>query len=63
MTGTQEEATEAYDVTNFDISRYNVEKIIASNTLLAGELARRTKEVDPKNELLWEERKKIMGGL
>ncbi|KAL4568804.1 hypothetical protein LXL04_024420 [Taraxacum kok-saghyz] len=59
---TQEEAAEAYDVaaikfrgvnavTNFDISRYNVEKIIASNTLLAGELARRTK-VDPTNELL-----------
>ncbi|KAI3824166.1 hypothetical protein L1987_05615 [Smallanthus sonchifolius] len=62
---TQEEAAEAYDVaaikfrgvnavTNFDISRYNVEKIIASNTLLAGELARRTKELDPTttNELL-----------
>ncbi|XP_071693480.1 AP2-like ethylene-responsive transcription factor ANT [Rutidosis leptorrhynchoides] len=55
---TQEEAAEAYDVaaikfrgvnavTNFDISRYNVEKIIASNTLLAGELARRTKEIVP----------------
>ncbi|KAL7611348.1 hypothetical protein Lser_V15G12637 [Lactuca serriola] len=62
---TQEEAAEAYDVaaikfrgvnavTNFDISRYNVEKIIASNTLLAGELARRTK-VDPTNELLCEQ--------
>ncbi|MED6122894.1 hypothetical protein PIB30_044195 [Stylosanthes scabra] len=49
---TQEEAAEAYDVaaikfrgsnavTNFDISRYDVERIIASNTLLAGELARR----------------------
>ncbi|KAI7741993.1 hypothetical protein M8C21_025749 [Ambrosia artemisiifolia] len=64
---TQEEAAEAYDVaaikfrgvnavTNFDISRYNVEKIMASNTLLAGELARRTKEVDTitttTNELL-----------
>ncbi|KAK9064910.1 hypothetical protein SSX86_016293 [Deinandra increscens subsp. villosa] len=62
---TQEEAAEAYDVaaikfrgvnavTNFDISRYNVQKIIASDTLLAGELARRTKEVDPTatNELL-----------
>ncbi|KAI3665631.1 hypothetical protein L6452_44260 [Arctium lappa] len=60
---TQEEAAEAYDVaaikfrginavTNFDISRYNVEKIIASNTLLAGELARRTKEVEPSNDLL-----------
>ncbi|KAK9052511.1 hypothetical protein SSX86_029140 [Deinandra increscens subsp. villosa] len=60
---TQEEAAEAYDVaaikfrgvnavTNFDISRYNVKKIIASSTLLAGELARRTKEVEPTNELL-----------
>ncbi|CAI0464391.1 unnamed protein product [Linum tenue] len=52
---TQEEAAEAYDiaaikfrgvnaVTNFDITRYDVEKIMASNTLLAGELARRNKE-------------------
>ncbi|KAK1439045.1 hypothetical protein QVD17_04860 [Tagetes erecta] len=60
---TQEEAAEAYDVaaikfrgvnavTNFDISRYNVKKIIASNTLLAGELARRTKEPDTTNELI-----------
>ncbi|XP_071704308.1 AP2-like ethylene-responsive transcription factor ANT [Rutidosis leptorrhynchoides] len=60
---TQEEAAEAYDVaaikfrgvnavTNFDISRYNVEKIIASNTLLAGELARRTKEVIVTNNQL-----------
>ncbi|KAL8266188.1 hypothetical protein R6Q59_003532 [Mikania micrantha] len=60
---TQEEAAEAYDVaaikfrgvnavTNFDISRYNVKKIIACNTLLAGELARRTKEADTTNELL-----------
>ncbi|KAK1432301.1 hypothetical protein QVD17_09196 [Tagetes erecta] len=51
---TQEEAAEAYDVaaikfrgvnavTNFDVSRYDVERIIASTTLLAGELARRTK--------------------
>lgn len=56
--GTQEEAAEAYDVaaikfrgvnavTNFDISRYDVEKIMASNTLPAGELARRTKEIEP----------------
>ncbi|KAI3508921.1 hypothetical protein L1887_23943 [Cichorium endivia] len=49
---TQEEAAEAYDVaaikfrgvnavTNFDVSRYDVERIVASTTLLAGELARR----------------------
>ncbi|KAK6923175.1 AP2/ERF domain [Dillenia turbinata] len=52
---TQEEAAEAYDiaaikfrgvnaVTNFDVTRYDVERIMASNTLLAGELARRNKE-------------------
>lgn len=51
---TQEEAAEAYDVaavkfrgtnavTNFDISRYNVEKIMASDTLLAREQARQNK--------------------
>ncbi|XP_042382966.1 AP2-like ethylene-responsive transcription factor CRL5 [Zingiber officinale] len=54
---TQEEAAEAYDiaaikfrglnaVTNFDISRYDVEKIMASDTLLASELARRNKNVE-----------------
>lgn len=59
--GTQEEAAEAYDiaaikfrgvnaVTNFDITRYDVERIMASNTLLAGELARRNKEIGPGNE-------------
>nr|GME01147.1 AP2-like ethylene-responsive transcription factor ANT [Ipomoea batatas] len=53
---TQEEAAEAYDiaaikfrgvnaVTNFDISRYDVDKIIASNTLPTGEVARRNKEI------------------
>ncbi|OMO50908.1 hypothetical protein CCACVL1_30150 [Corchorus capsularis] len=58
---TQEEAAEAYDiaaikfrgvnaVTNFDITRYDVERIMASNTLLAGELARRNKETDSNNE-------------
>ncbi|XP_020693057.1 AP2-like ethylene-responsive transcription factor ANT [Dendrobium catenatum] len=50
--GTQEEAAEAYDiaaikfrgtnaVTNFIMSRYDVDKIMASSTLLSGELARR----------------------
>ncbi|KAE8695792.1 AP2-like ethylene-responsive transcription factor AIL1 [Hibiscus syriacus] len=54
---TQEEAAEAYDiaaikfrgvnaVTNFDITRYDVERIMASNTLLTGELARRNKDTD-----------------
>ncbi|KAH6776350.1 Integrase-type DNA-binding superfamily protein [Perilla frutescens var. hirtella] len=59
---TQEEAAEAYDiaaikfrgvnaVTNFDISRYDVEKIMASNTLPTGEIARRIKEVKPNAEV------------
>ncbi|KAF5740083.1 Integrase-type DNA-binding superfamily protein [Tripterygium wilfordii] len=60
---TQEEAAEAYDiaaikfrgvnaVTNFDSTRYDVERIIASNTLLAGEHARRNKEIETSNEAI-----------
>ncbi|KAG2724090.1 hypothetical protein I3760_01G001400 [Carya illinoinensis] len=52
---TQEEAAEAYDitaikfrgvnaVTNFDITRYDVERIMASSTLLPGEVAKRRKQ-------------------
>ena len=59
--GTQEEAAEAYDiaaikfrgvnaVTNFDITRYDVEKIMASNNLLSSELARRNKQIDGGTE-------------
>ncbi|XP_011099412.1 AP2-like ethylene-responsive transcription factor ANT isoform X1 [Sesamum indicum] len=58
---TQEEAAEAYDiaaikfrgvnaVTNFDISRYDVERIMESNGLLSGEMARRSKDVVSCNE-------------
>ncbi|KAE8671483.1 AP2-like ethylene-responsive transcription factor PLT1 [Hibiscus syriacus] len=60
---TQEEAAEAYDiaaikfrgvnaVTNFGITRYDVERIMASNTLLAAELARRNKDMGPGNETI-----------
>nr|APQ47388.1 AP2/ERF domain-containing transcription factor [Vernicia montana] len=59
---TQEEAAEAYDiaaikfrgvnaVTNFDITRYDVDRIMASNTLLAGELARRNKDTGNSNDV------------
>ncbi|KAM7520908.1 hypothetical protein LguiB_019870 [Lonicera macranthoides] len=55
---TQEEAAEAYDiaaikfrgttaVTNFDMTKYNVERIISTNTLLAGDLARRNNHTEP----------------
>lgn len=39
-------------VTNFDISRYDVERIMASNTLLAGELARRNKNSEPRTQAI-----------
>ncbi|OUZ99373.1 AP2/ERF domain [Macleaya cordata] len=57
---TQEEAAEAYDiaaikfrgvnaVTNFEITRYDVERIRASNALLNGELAKRDKHITSNN--------------
>ncbi|KAK6130760.1 hypothetical protein DH2020_035500 [Rehmannia glutinosa] len=60
---TQEEAAEAYDVaaikfrganavTNFDMSRYDVDKITASNTLPTGEIARRKKDSDQPDTAL-----------
>lgn len=39
-------------VTNFDITRYDVERIIASNTLLSGDLAKRKQHTEFDNESL-----------
>ncbi|GMH16480.1 hypothetical protein Nepgr_018321 [Nepenthes gracilis] len=60
---TQEDAAEAYDiaaikfrgvnaVTNFDISRYDVEKIMSSDTLLPGDQAKRIHQLDPSTEAI-----------
>lgn len=37
-------------MTNFDITRYDVEKILESTTLLSGEHARRNKAIDVERE-------------
>lgn len=41
-------------VTNFDISRYDVDRIMASSTLLAGELARRNSNLESSNDISME---------
>jgi hypothetical protein len=56
--GTQEEAAEAYDiaaikfrgvsaVTNFEINRYNVDRIMSSNMLLPSDLAKKARPIEP----------------
>lgn len=68
---TQEEAAEAYDiaaikfrganaVTNFDISKYHVERIITSSTLLSADMARRNKEIEPNKEIIDNEQRTQM---
>jgi AP2-like factor (ANT lineage) len=39
-------------VTNFNITRYDVDRIMASNTLLAGELARRNRDTESSIEAI-----------